>query len=405
MFHLFKIAYRNLFRNHRRTLLTILAIGSAVALLIFMSGVTEGELQGALDVGIRLQTGHIQIREESYEEEKNSLLWKDLLKNPDDIIGRANRLDSVRAATPYLWTGGILTVGDESVNVRVIGMEPESEVNAPFREALVSGDYLMGDDRDKIYIGQRLADSLNIASGHTLSLILTDANGQPVEAIFTVCGLYNTGAPTYDETTVFLPLSKTQSLTATENHASAITMLLHDQNQSEGVAQSLRAPDNVVKTWQEMNSFILQSVELSDAYMGVLNAIVLAVGASVIVNTLLMSVFERMREIGILTAIGMKGRQVLALFLIETTLIGIAGSILGIAVGSLIVWYYTVHGIYIGDIGATGIIFTDTIYAQFSPDGVISVTVMGLAITLLGGLYPAYIAARMESVDALHQSE
>jgi len=405
MFRTIRIAYRNVLRNRRRSLLTILAIGTAVALLIFMGGITEGELQGALDVAIRLQTGHLQIQEESYEEGKNSLLWKDLLKRPEQLVERTQAQYQVRAAAAYLWVGGLLTVQEESVNIRLIGLQPESEVNAPFVEALVLGNYLADDDRGGVMIGQRLAESLGVTVGQKVNLILTDANAKAVEEAFTIRGLYNTGAPGYDETTVFMPLAKAQVLTGTEGHASAVTILLHDQNESENVAALLRSPEYRVKTWQEMNGLILQSVELSDAYMGVLNFIVLAVGATVIVNTLLMAVFERTREIGVLMAIGMRGRQILHLFLIEAALIGIAGSLFGILLGSVIVWYFVVNGVYIGDIGATGIIFTDRIYAQFSPASVLSVTAMGLVITLLGGLYPAGLAARMQPMEALHRNE
>ncbi len=125
MFQAFKLAYRNVGRNKTRSLLSALAVGVGMALLLLMASVLEGEMQGALQNTIRLQSGHLQVRPASYEEAKISLKWEDLIENPDQVAEQVKSLPQVTVATPRLVASSILTVGDESKGVQILGIEPE----------------------------------------------------------------------------------------------------------------------------------------------------------------------------------------------------------------------------------------------------------------------------------------
>ena len=142
--------------------------------------------------------------------------------------------------------------------------------------------------------------------------------------------------------------------------------------------------------------------DFSNAYILILNLIVIGVVATVIVNTLLMSVFERTREIGILTAIGMKGRQIVALFLTEAGLLAIGGLAVGLLLGWGISTYFSNVGVYFGDLGISGFYLGDRIFPYLTMDATINLTITSFIITILASLYPARMAARMEPVDALH---
>jgi ABC-type lipoprotein release transport system permease subunit len=159
-----------------------------------------------------------------------------------------------------------------------------------------------------------------------------------------------------------------------------------------------------VLTWRDMNQVLLQAVEMSMGITYLMYLVVLAVVAVVIANTLLMSVFERTREMGILAALGMKGRQVMAMFVLEAGLLGVIGILVGILLGSLGVYYLATQGWHIGDmasIATAEVAYGETIYARFSPSDMVSLSVASLVITLLASLYPAWFAARMEPIEAL----
>ena len=138
----FKIAYRNLWRNKTRSLLSALAVGVGMALLLLMVSVLEGEMRGALQNTIRLQSGHLQIRPASYDENKISLKWEDLIADPDQIVGKVKLLSQVTVATPRLIASGILTLSDESKSVQIIGIEPDSAANQPFRDGMIAGEFI-----------------------------------------------------------------------------------------------------------------------------------------------------------------------------------------------------------------------------------------------------------------------
>ena len=128
----------------------------------------------------------------------------------------------------------------------------------------------------------------------------------------TVRGIYSTKTPSYDEGTVFMPLAKAQTFTGAGDHASTIFIMLQDREQAEAVAAAIQSPGYQVLTWRKMNELIVQTEQFSSAYMMLIYLIVLGITATVVTNTLIMAVFERTREIGILSAIGMKARRIMA---------------------------------------------------------------------------------------------
>jgi ABC-type lipoprotein release transport system permease subunit len=408
---LWLIAYRDLGRNKRRSSLTLVAVALGMGLLIVMSGLIKGAVDGSVENAIRLQTGHLQVRAASYDEEQVSLEWKDLLSDPDELAAQIRAMAGVRLATPVLWANGMLTGGDESVGVQVFGIDPLSEFYAPIREAMVAGAFLAPDDRSGLLMGQRLANSLGLSVGDRISLVVSTADQQPDEALFTIRGLYSTGVASYDETRVFLPLTKAQAFTQTKGHASAIVVLLDRQDDADATAAALRASGQQTQelrtlTWRDLNQVLLQAMDASAVFLDMMNLVVLAVVAIVIANTLLMAVFERAREMGILAALGMKGRQILSMFLLEAGTLGLAGIVLGLILGGLGVVYLATVGLPIGEAAAAGeasnmITYGNVLYARFSLPDTVSLSIAGLAITLLGALYPAWFAARLEPIEAL----
>jgi ABC-type lipoprotein release transport system permease subunit len=404
MFTLWRIAIRDLGRNKRRSALTLIAVAMGLALIIALHGFEMGAIQGSIENNIRVQSGHVQVRGESYDEDKVSLKWEDLLEEPLALAAQAQMLAEVRGAAPVLWAGGILGTVEESVGVRVFGIDPPSEMAAPFREGLVAGEFLAPDDRSGVLISERLAKSLGLTTGDDISLLINTSGEQPDEATFTIRGLYDTGIPAFDESTIFLPLAKAQAFTRVGERASAVVVLLHDQEDADAVASALRAPGLDVVTWRDLNQLMLQATESAMGLLYIMYLVVLAVVAVVVANTLLMSVFERTREMGILAALGMKGRQIMAMFLMESATLGAIGVILGVLLGSLGVYYLATEGIYLGDMAnmtPADIAYGETMYAAFQWSDTAVLAVVCWIIMLLASLYPAWFATRKEPIDAL----
>lgn len=402
MIELFKMAYRDLGRNRRRTFFSILALGMGLALLLLMAATVNGEMKSAFDTAIKLQSGDLQLRAKTYNESKTSLAYEDLVANPDQIAAQVASIPLVTASTPRLYVSGVVSAGDTSMGVRVVGIEPASNANAPFRDAMVSGQFITPDDRTGLLMGQTLADKMGLKTGDNINLLVNTSNGDVNQQNFTIRGIFNTHTPGYDQTTLFLPLAKAQTLSKTENYASLIFVLLKDKEQTGPVITALQASQYQVKTWLQMNDLVYQTEQLVSSYFILLYLIVLGITATVIINTLIMSVFERTREIGVLSAIGMKSSRIMAMFFAESSLLAVGGIVIGLILGALLVSYATVYGFHIGNLGVTGFQLSDTIHAYMNPADAIELTVLSFVITILAALYPALLAGNMEPIQALH---
>ncbi len=402
MMQILKMAFRDLGRNRRRSFFSALAVGGGLALLILMASVVEGEMGSAIESAINLQTGHIQIRAATYDENKSSLKWEDLVANPDEIANKIAALNQVKAATPRLYASGFLSSGTQSAGAKITGIDPLSPASDPYREGVISGNYLSPDDRDAVLIGRPMAEKLKLKVGDNVGLSLNTADGNVQDQTFTVKGIYTTNTYAFDSTTVFLPLAKAQAMTQTENHASTVYVLLKDTTMTDTVVPALSVPSNLeIKTWKDLNALFVEYEAFAQSYIAIFYMIILAISASVIINTLIMSVYERTREIGILSAIGMRGGRIMMLFLAESSMLAIGGVIMGLIIGVLGTLYFNINGFYIGNMGLSGMAIADTIYAKLTLNNLINLTIMSFVVTMLAGLYPAVMASRMQPVEAL----
>ena len=398
------VAYRNLGRNRRRTGLTVLAVTLGLAVLIMMSGFIAGIFDSMLSFSILLNSGHVQIRSENFKIENPSLKWQDLIENSEELVTRAAVVEGVTAAAPVLWAGGFVNTADELVGVNVTGIDPGSSFHDPIRDGIVAGEYLEVEDRDGVLIGEKLASDLGLGPGSNISLLVNTSDGGTDEDIFTVRGVFDTGVVSYDAGTVYMPLPKAQTITNAGNRISAVILLTENAEMADPVAVALRGPGRSVVTWKDMNVLILNAIEQGNYFYYMVYGIVILIVAVLIANTLLMSVFERTRELGILAALGLKGRQIVMLVLLEAGTLALIGVIGGLILGVLVVWYASFNGLYIGDDIASmvqGFAYPSTFYAKIAPADFLALSLAMLGIVLLASIYPASFAARLEPVAAL----
>ena len=401
---LWVIAYRDLGRNRRRTGLTVLAVTLGLAVLIMISGFVAGIFDSMISFSILLNSGHVQIRSESFKMENPSLEWQDLMENSDELVTRAAEAEGVTAIAPVLWASGFVNTADELVSVNVTGIDPGSSFHDPIREGIIAGEYLELEDRNGVLVGVKLARDLGLEAGSKISLLVNTSDGGTDEDIFTVRGVFDTGVVNYDAGSVYMPLPKAQAITNAGDRISAVILLTGEAERADPVAVALRGPGRSVVTWKDMNALVLNAIEQGNYFYFIIYGIVILIVAVLIANTLLMSVFERTRELGILAALGLKGHQIVSMVLLEAGTLALMGIISGLALGLLVVWYASINGLYIGDDVASmvqGFAYPSTFYAKIAPMDFLALSLAMLGIVLLAALYPASFAARLEPVEAL----
>lgn len=402
-----RIAWRNVWRQRRRTLLIAGAMGAMMALLVFYDGMIGGFEQAIYGNAIQLLGGNIQVHAPGYSD---ALGNKPLLPlaDPDTVVQAAESRPEVLAASKRIVTGGLVTNREGAFAVSIIGIETEKEAKiTPVAENITKGRYLNPDDGDMIVIGQGLATAMSVDVGDRITMVGSSKNEQNRRRTMTVVGIYDVGVPSVEKATIYMSLAEAQSLFGLNGQVTEIVVSLKQIGQEEAVINAINGAVSgyEVETWESSFPELKQTMDMKTGVMGYMGVFMLSIAAIGILNLLMMAVFERTREIGIVGALGLKPREITVLFLLEGTLIGVMGAVIGAILGSTVNGIFSVVGLDYSQFASlteyTALI-SGSIYTQLVPLKALQHALTVVVIATLAAVFPAIQASQREPAEALH---
>jgi ABC-type lipoprotein release transport system permease subunit len=402
-----KLAWRNLWRNWRRTVIAVIAISLGLAMLLFFDGILGGSTQAMYGNLVKLQGGNIKIHAPGYKE-KASRLPLLPLADAEAVVQTALGQPNVIAASRRIVTGGMLGSRAGTFPLTIYGIEPELEAPVGLMASKVSsGRYLTAADEDQVFIGQGLAKQLEVGVGDRVTLTGRATHEQMRSRTMTVVGIYDLGFAEMEKGMVYVSLAEAQALFDLRDLATEVVVSMPTVGKEQPVINALRSalPGYEVDSWITAEAAMQQTLGTKDQVMGLFGLVTLMVAGVGILNLMLMAVFERTREIGVLGALGLKRGETMLLFLLEGLLIGILGVLAGGALGGLIVAYFGRVGMYFGNFGDYSpmvALLGDRVYFDVGLVRVLNRCLTVLAIATLAALYPAWQASRQEPAEALH---
>jgi ABC-type lipoprotein release transport system permease subunit len=407
------MAWRNVWRNWRRTVIAGIAIALGLTFILVYDGFLGGMNESLYGNTVKLQGGNVQIHAPGFREKANRMPLLPL-SDPGVLVGAALAQPEVVVAAQRIRTGGMVSNREGTMSVVITGIEPEKEVPVSMvAENIVRGRYLQGNDEDVVLIGEELAEQLELDVGDRVTLVGRATHEQMRRRTMTVVGIFDLGLGELEKSMVYVSLFEAQTLFDLRDQATEVSVYLEQVGQEPPVVERLQTalPGYEVDAWDTLDPTTKEMMELEAQVMTMFGLVILMIAGIGILNLMLMAVFERTREIGLLAAMGLKRRETMALFLLEGVLIGmlgaLAGSLLGWAIGAYygrvgIDWMALYGGIDVGEFSDLIGLMGDRLYLRIGIDVLAKRALTVGVIAALASLYPAWQASKREPAEALH---
>ena len=428
---LFKIAWRNLWRNRRRTMLTLAAIGLGLTLLIAMVSFVYGMQEMMIEQVARSSNGHVQLHHPEYLEKRTARL---VMRDASRLTKAIEAVPGVRGfSARLLFSGAIRSSRASAVHVvRVVAVDPDQERRfSSLAEKVIRGEFVAPPPetqdpdaparvrgRHGVLIGKKLAAHLKADLGSKLRLDTAGFQGTTVAGAFYVTGILETGSDLFDKHTVMVALSDMQAVTGAGDVAHEISLMVDPEVDPAAlvirVQEAIAAlPDQgslgpiAVQTWWEVLPDIKQMIDMTGAWNGVLYMLMMVILSAGILTTLFMAVFERRREFGIQLALGTRGVTLFWAVMLEALFIALLSAALGLAFGGAIVAYLVRHGLdlswLMGGFDFAGMFIENVYRGSAAPRVFVEPTLVVMTATMLFALWPAAKVARMRALDGIRQ--
>ena len=401
-----KLAVRNVFRNRRRTLITLAAMGFGAAAIIVFGGFVHSIYFGVRESTIRSQVGHIQIYRKGYSEKGNLAPYDYLIADYPALREALQRLPHVRTVTARLGFSGLVSTGDTTTAFVGAGVVPEGEINLSALAVIVDGNELASRDPRGVTLGVGLARAFGVKPGDDLTLLTTTKAGAINALAVKVRGVWESGEKAYDDRFLRVGLPEAQRVLDLESgEVQSIVLLLDATDNTAAVRARIeqlireRGLDLEIRTWDDLALRYHQVRELFGRIFAVLTLIVSVMVVFGITNTMTMAIFERTREIGTVMALGTRRRGVVAMFVLEGFVLGVLGALAGLALGVVLAKAISAIGIQLPPPPGSTRGFTVQIFVV--PAVLAQAAQLSIIAATLASLYPAWRAARVNVVEAL----
>lgn len=404
----FALAWRNVVRHGRRSLLTATAMGIGVALCMVILAVTNGMYGQMRDILITQQIGHVVI---SHPDRVGRRAMHDTVDAAS--LGSLAALPEVKGILPRLEGSALLGGKERTRGVQLLGVEPAVEAGVrQIDRKVVSGRWLGASPAAEIVVGEGLAKKLEVSIGEAVVAVTQSADGSMGNELYTVVGLASTGSTAMDESGAWVHLADLQRLLVLEGrlHEVAVLTTADETGVVEALATAVTGalPEGVsVRRWWEVDPTIAEMMNMQAFSSSIIIGLFQGVAALGVINTLLMSVSERTRELGVLLAVGLRPRQVIGMVVAESLLLGLLGTAGGLLIGGLLDWYLVEVGLNLAVNGegfsSVGMQFDPIIRARVTTGSVLQPVIGVFLFATLASLWPAWRASRLDPIQAIRQ--
>ena len=403
-----RLAWRNIWRHRRRTIIIVLAMSMTLAMMMWYDGLMAGFTDAIYGNAVKVLGGNIQVHASGYRAQADSTPLLPL-SDPQAVIKAAEANPVVLAATQRINTGGLVTNREGTFAVGITGVQPENELKANIIGQYVkAGRNLTSADADNILIGKGLADGMSVQVGDRITLVGQAQHQQMRQRTMTVVGIFDLGMADIEKQTVYISLGEAQNLYNLNGQSTEVAVFLDKLGPEASVIAAMKAS---LPGGYEIESFeanypdLAAAINTKGGVMNIFSVIIIAIAGVGILNLLLMAIYERTREIGMLGAIGLRPAQISLLFVLEGIMIGLVGVAVGIVLGLAINGLLMKVGLDFSSLSTVAsymALIKGKVYPTWGTEKLVMRASLVAIISALAALIPAIEAGRREPAEALH---
>jgi ABC-type lipoprotein release transport system permease subunit len=398
------LAWRNLWRNRNRTLITAASVFFAVILVLFMRSMQLGTYAHIIRNAVRLSTGYLQIQAMGFWEKQSIDNTFELRKSLTQSVAS---LPHVTLVVPRFENFALASSGSQSRGISIQGIDPKLENRMSGLSKHVQRGAYLAAHSNGVLVGSKLAELLSVAIGDSLVVLGQGFHGLSAAGAFPIAGIVHLPVPELDSRAVFMTVAQAQQLFAAPGRVTALAVMVDDPQQMPIVKARtgrMLAPDLIVKDWNEMMPELVQSIEFDNSGGLIMLGILYMIIAFGVFGTAMMMAAERRREFAILTSVGMKRWKMSVVVLVETIVIGLIGAVTGALAAIPLLLYFRSHPIHLSGKGAQAMLqygFEPIMAFRVATDMFMHQAMVVLAICILSSLYPIWSVGRFKIVNAL----